>query len=59
VDGATGPAGPTVVSTDAGNTATLGTDTFIFVPAAAAAGPTPFPSTYDEEKAWALAGSTP
>jgi hypothetical protein len=30
--GATGPAGPSVVSTDAGNSARLGTDNLIFVP---------------------------
>ena len=32
--GIQGPAGPSAVSTDAGNTATLGTDDLIYVPAA-------------------------
>jgi len=32
VPGADGPAGPTVVSADVGNTAVLGTDLFLFVP---------------------------
>jgi collagen triple helix repeat protein len=33
IQGPVGPAGPNVVSTDAGNTATLGSDSHIFVPA--------------------------
>ena len=32
-DGAQGPPGPTAVSADAGNSATLGTDSLIYVPA--------------------------
>jgi hypothetical protein len=43
------------VSADAGNVATLGTDTFIYVPDNVV----PFPSTYADEKAWALAGAIP
>ena len=35
--GLQGDPGPTVVSTDAGNTAVLGTDSFIYVPAVSAA----------------------
>lgn len=37
-DGAAGPPGPTAVSADAGNTATLGSDSLIYVPAGSGGG---------------------
>jgi len=39
VDGAIGPEGPTAVSTDADNTAVLGTDSLVYVPGGGGAGP--------------------